>query len=525
MITVANLSKRFGAREVLTGVSFTARPGEIVRLLGPNGAGKSTLLRCLLGVIDYDGEIRVAGRNPQQDGCAVRALIGYMPQQNGLHLDLTVRQTMAFYADLRGVDHARIAALLAEAGLCGEERTRVGDLSGGMRQRLAFSVAVLADPPVLMLDEPNASLDTASHKWLAGRIHAAASAGRVVLVSTHLGQSLFEEAPRSVLLEGGRVVEDREPRPDSTVVASGQVLPVASLQGSSAAIVLARKELRDSLRNKWLLGYAVLLGALGVAASVAGLDSVSGIGLDNMGRTTATLMNLCLLLSPLLAVVMGAGAVAGEAERGTLDHLLAQPLSRTQILIAKHAGLIAALALATLCGFVPAALVVAGGGGWRAMPQLLLFPVLAILASCSMAAIGLLISVSSRSAVQAQGTAVLVWFTAALFYDLLLIGVLAASQLPAPALAATLLANPIDAARVLGVLSLEPDLYLLGPAGAYVTATFGVGRAAALLLLSLSAWSVLPVVAAIRRFRLAGRRATTSRRLRLSAHKRRTHAL
>jgi Cu-processing system permease protein len=243
---------------------------------------------------------------------------------------------------------------------------------------------------------------------------------------------------------------------------------------------------------------------------MAGIDSATGLGLDNVGRTSATLMNLCLLLSPLLAVLMGASSVAGEAERGTLDHLLAQPLSRTRILLAKHAGLLIALFAATIAGFIPASMIVVNVAGWRAIGFLLLFPGLAMLAACGMAAIGLLISISSRSAVQAQGTAVLVWFALAIFYDLLLIGVLASSHLPAPALAATLVANPIDATRVLGVLALEPDLYLLGPAGAYITAQWGSAAAAALLLTSTTMWAVAPVLVAIYRFRIRIPRRTRS---------------
>ena len=87
-----------------------------------------------------------------------------------------------------------------------------------------------------------------------------------------------------------------------------------------------RKELRDAVGNRWLIGYAAVLGALGLAATATGLDSTSGLALQAFGRTTATLMNLCLLLAPLVAVLMGAASIAGERDRGTLEHLLAQPL-------------------------------------------------------------------------------------------------------------------------------------------------------------------------------------------------------
>ena len=103
-------------------MSLTLHPGEVTLLLGANGAGKSTLLRCVLGITDFDGEIRVAGRDPRVDGRAVRALIGYMPQTGGLHPDLTVAETMKLYADIRRAPRERCAVLLEEAGLAATRR-------------------------------------------------------------------------------------------------------------------------------------------------------------------------------------------------------------------------------------------------------------------------------------------------------------------------------------------------------------------------------------------------------------------
>ena len=129
-----------------------------------------------------------------------------------------------------------------------------------------------------------------------------------------------------------------------------------------------------------------------------------------------------------------------------------------------------------------------------------MFPVLAVGAVVSLAGIGLLISVCSRSAVQAQGIAVAAWFMLALFYDLLLIGSLAAGGLSTSWLVPALVANPIDATRVLGVLALEPDLYTLGPAGVLLTAKLGSAGASAVLGAVIAAWTAVPVLAASFRF-------------------------
>ena len=504
MIEIRNLSKSYGTRQVLKGVSLTLAPGEIVLLLGANGAGKSTLLRCLLGTTSFDGSISVGGKDPLADGPAVRSAIGYMPQSGGLHLDLTVRETIDFYAQIRGASRDRGLTLLAEAGLDAYVDTPVGELSGGMRQRLGFALALLTDPQMLVLDEPSASLDAASRRWLADRLRALAAAGRTVLVSTHAGQELLAVGDRCLTLEEGRVAqletlrlshpEVAPPHTPSMLMKPGRLLPIV------------RKELRDAFTSRWLIAYAVVLAALGLAATATGLDSTSGLAIQAFGRTTATLMNLCLLLSPLVAVLMGAALIAGEQERGTLEHLLAQPITRTGLLLAKHTGLVVALSTATLAGFLPAGVLIASATDVSVLGHYLLFPVIAALAGLAMAGVGLFISVTSRSAVQAQGTAVFAWFAFVLLYDLVLMGSLAVSGVPAAWLVVALVANPVDAARVLGVLALEPDLYLLGPAGALLTAQLSQPGAAAILLGALVAWATVPVAAARFKFLVPLRR-------------------
>jgi ABC-type multidrug transport system ATPase subunit len=503
MIEILNVTKRYGRRVALDSVSLTLRPGEVTLLLGANGAGKSTLLRCLLGITDFEGTIRVADRDPLTAGPAVRSLIGYMPQTGGLHGDLTVTETMWLYADIRRAPRERCEALLEEAGLSTHAATKVAELSGGMRQRLGFALALLTDPQILVLDEPSASLDQASRTWLAGRLRQAAAEGRTVLVSTHAGQELLDAGDRRIRLEDGRVLDASAPAPRSRRVAATD--STSRIPQAGRVSPLIKKELLDAVGNRWLIGYAVLLGTLGLAATATGLDSTSGLAMQAFGRTTATLMNLCLLLSPLVAVLMGAGAIAGERERGTLEHLLAQPLTRSRLLLGKHAGLLIALTFATLAGFLPAGVLIATTAGPGMVLHYLLFPAIASLAAAAMLAVGLLISVSSRSAVQAQGTAVFTWFAFVLLYDLLLMGSLAASGMPAEWLAAALIANPVDAARVLGVLALEPDLYLLGPAGAFIAARFSHAGAAAVLLTALVVWAALPVACAAARFRIRAR--------------------
>jgi len=512
MIEMRNVTKRYGRRVALAEVSLTLHPGEVTLLLGANGAGKSTLLRCLLGITDYEGAISVDGLDPIEDGCTVRSAIGYMPQSGGLHVDLTVRETITLYARIRQSSIDRGERLLHEAGLGPHLDTLVGELSGGMRQRLGFALALLPDPGILVLDEPSSSLDVASRQWLAGRLRAAAGEGRTVIVSTHGGQELLDAGDRTITLEAGRVVDAP---PEAVGVGSHREDAIALVASAKAGrgwrartarmLPIAGKEVRDGFTNRWLIAYSILLGGLGLAATATGLDSASGLAIQAFGRTTATLMNLCLLLSPLVAVVMGAALIAGEQERGTLEHLLAQPLTRAELLLGKHLGLLAALTAATVAGFVPAGLAIAVAAGPAVLGHYLLFPTIAALAGAAMAAVGVLISVTSRSAVHAQGMAMVTWFAFVLLYDLVLMGSLAISGMPAQWLAAALVANPVDAARVLGVLALEPDLYLLGPAGSFLTTRLSAAGTASLLIGALVIWGLVPVGMAVMKFSIRRR--------------------
>ena len=170
------------------------------------------------------------------------------------------------------------------------------------------------------------------------------------------------------------------------------------------------------------------------------------------------------------------------------------------------------LTLATVAGFIPAGVLMVREAGPAVLGQYVVFPAIAGLVGAAMLGLGMLVSVSSKSAVQAQGTAVFVWFGSVLLYDLVLMGSLAIGSMPVEILAAALVANPIDAARVLGVLALEPDLYLLGPAGAFLTARLSRGGAATLLFAALALWAIAPLLIANIRFSLPRHSSRTSRK-------------
>jgi ABC-type multidrug transport system ATPase subunit len=209
MIQVDRLTKQFGKVKALDNVDLSIGHGELVAILGPNGSGKSTLFRSLLGIHDYAGSIKVEGFDPLRQGKQVRSNIGFMPQHSGLHADLTVQETLSFYTMVKGSSEVRALDLLEKMNLEHKLESKVSELSGGMRQRLAFVVAMLADPPVLLLDEPTASLDARSQEMILQWLTQLHKEGKTILISTHSKQDILSLAVRSITLEDGRVVDDR----------------------------------------------------------------------------------------------------------------------------------------------------------------------------------------------------------------------------------------------------------------------------------------------------------------------------
>ena len=260
---------------------------------------------------------------------------------------------------------------------------------------------------------------------------------------------------------------------------------------------IMRKELRDAVRSRWLVGYAAAFAVVALALSqLQGGD----IGSQGFNRTTAGLINLCILLVPLLSLVLGAASVAGERERGTLATLLSQPISAAELLIGKYVGLTIAVWSAIALGFGAAGFLVALFEPITDVQHYLLFVLLSGALASATLSIGLLISVIADSRVKALSGAVLAWFLLVLVYDLGAIGLALWISSSGRTLLAVALGNPVEATRLLAVLSVEPDLQILGPLGSYMVDRLGTATSAVLLLVSLAAWSVAPLGIAVRIF-------------------------
>jgi nitrous oxidase accessory protein len=210
-VRVQGVGKRFGKVAALSGVSFEAHAGEALALWGANGAGKTTLIKAVLGLIDFDGKIDVEGHDVRRAGKSARRSIGYVPQE-AIFYDLSVQATMEFYARLKGRDDSRIAPTLEKLGLAGHARKPVPALSGGLKQRLALALALLADPPVLLLDEPTASLDAkAQHDYLALLARLRSEERKTIIFASHRLEEVEALANRVLVLEHGRLVDVLNP--------------------------------------------------------------------------------------------------------------------------------------------------------------------------------------------------------------------------------------------------------------------------------------------------------------------------
>jgi len=188
VIDVKNLTKRFGQATVVDHISLTVAAGEIVGFLGPNGSGKTTTIRMICGLLTAnDGDGTVLGYDVIRDSRRIKAEVGYMTQRFSFYEDLTIEENLLFVARLYDLKPRRaiVADTLADLGLTTRRHQLAGTLSGGWKQRLALAACIMHRPKLLLLDEPTAGVDPKARREFWDEIHARASEGLTVLVSTH----------------------------------------------------------------------------------------------------------------------------------------------------------------------------------------------------------------------------------------------------------------------------------------------------------------------------------------------------
>jgi ABC-2 type transport system ATP-binding protein len=241
-IVAKDLTKRFGDFTAVDRVSFEVNTGEIFGFLGPNGSGKTTTIRMLLGLLKPStGSVEVLGLQVDGDTSRIRPRLGYMSQRFSLYNDLTVLQNLQFYSAAYGLSnaeqHERIRNALALAGLEGREHIKTKELSGGWRQRLALSAAILHHPEVLFLDEPTAGVDPLSRRAFWDLLYRLIAEGVTVFVTTHYMDEA-EHCHRLAFLQHGRLIAYGSAAEIKSRMMHSQVLEIAPSDAVAAVKVL-----------------------------------------------------------------------------------------------------------------------------------------------------------------------------------------------------------------------------------------------------------------------------------------------
>ncbi|MGE3855911.1 MAG: ABC transporter ATP-binding protein [Dehalococcoidia bacterium] len=249
-IEVHGLTKRFGERVAVNDVTFDVRRGEVFAFLGPNGSGKSTTIRMLCGILaPTEGTGRVLGFDIRTEQERIKQSIGYMSQRFSLYEDLSVRENLEFYAGIYAVPRAglgaRVNELIAMAGLQGRETQLAAHLSGGWKQRLALSCAIVHRPPLLFLDEPTAGVDPVSRREFWTMIHGLAATGVTVFATTHYLDEA-EHAARVAMIDTGVLTALATPEEFKANFLRGQLFAIRSADTLRAlALLQGRPEISD----------------------------------------------------------------------------------------------------------------------------------------------------------------------------------------------------------------------------------------------------------------------------------------
>ena len=211
MLEVRLLTKHYGAVPVVSGVSFTVRPGEILGYLGPNGAGKSTTVKMLTGLLEpTSGHIFFHGQNVRQNLPEYQRRIGYVPEEPYLYPHLTGREYLQLVGRLRGITRrvleTKMDELLRLIGLWEDRHSPLAGYSKGMRQKILLTAALLHDPEVLVLDEPLSGLDVNTMIAVRELLHGLAARGKIILYCSHVLDAMEKVCARVLILRKGRVV-------------------------------------------------------------------------------------------------------------------------------------------------------------------------------------------------------------------------------------------------------------------------------------------------------------------------------
>ena len=258
---------------------------------------------------------------------------------------------------------------------------------------------------------------------------------------------------------------------------------------------IATREVRDAVRNRWLIAFAICYALLSAAISLLTRAAAGGVGAAGFGRTAAGLINLVMILVPLMSMTAAASSIAGERERGMLSFVLAQPVSLVEVLLGKFLGLSMSVCAAVALGFGVGAALISGTGGADAAAFIEMTGLTGMLA-VAMVSVGTLVSAWCRRTSTATTAVLLTWLTLVFGCDLILMGSHLAVQMGAPTVFHLALVNPLQAFKSAALQPLGGSLDVLGPAAGWAVYVYGWWLRP-ILIAALAVWCVWPFTAAV----------------------------
>jgi ABC-2 type transport system ATP-binding protein len=304
MIEAERLTKDYGEKRAVDGLSFTVQPGVVTGFLGPNGSGKSTTMRLVLGLdAPTSGDARVNGKHYREHQAPLHE-VGALLEARSVHTGRTAYNHLLALAQTHGIPRRRVDELVDLVGLHDVARKRAGGFSLGMGQRLGIATALLGDPATLLLDEPVNGLDPEGIHWMRNLLKQLAAEGRTVFVSSHLMSEMALTADHLIVIGRGRLIADTSVE-EFLRMASGKAVRVRSPEAT---------RLRD-----------LLLGPdVSVTSAAAGVIEVTGLSAEQVGEAAAAHGIVLHELTPLQASLEQAFM---ELTRGELEYAAGELLA------------------------------------------------------------------------------------------------------------------------------------------------------------------------------------------------------
>ncbi|MYN46825.1 ATP-binding cassette domain-containing protein [Pseudoduganella sp. FT93W] len=303
LLSVNQLSKSYGARKAVDGVSFQVQQGQTVGLIGPNGAGKSTTVSMICGLLRSDsGSVLLNGAPVTQGASAAKRLIGYVPQDLALYDDLSSLENLKLFGALYGLKGAqlkqRCEQVLALVNLSDRAGDNPSTFSGGMKRRLNIAAALLHEPQLLILDEPTVGVDPQSRNAIFDTLEALQAQGCALIYTSHYMEEVERLADHLVIIDHGKVLADETPAALYQRLPAQAALQVELATAAGAELVAALSAL-DGVRSVQASGQQLSIALADAAQAAPVLVWLAGQGLTLLHFATAktSLENIFLNLT------------------------------------------------------------------------------------------------------------------------------------------------------------------------------------------------------------------------------------